>query len=144
MAKTSHVRTERFRGWSIFYEQELARVKKNLQEEEFIVDHVIKNRGRGSNKQLLISWRGYSSKFDTCWRILPASSLIHLRDGGKTISHGSFKQYAIFQKIQPRSSSWNYPILYIYTENGKSQRDPISLYIFTRTPRGKCAQIRRY
>jgi len=45
----------------IFCEQELARVKKNLQEEEFIVDRVIKNRRRGSNKQLLVSWRGYPS-----------------------------------------------------------------------------------
>jgi len=73
----------------IFYEQELARVEKNLQEEEFIVDRVIKSRGRGSNKQLLVSWRGYPSKFDT-W--IPASSLTQLRDGGGTISHGSSEQ----------------------------------------------------
>jgi len=68
----------------IFYEQELARVEKNLQEEEFIVDHVIKNRGRGSNKQLLVSWRGYPNKFNT-W--IPASSLTRLRNGEGTISH---------------------------------------------------------
>jgi len=73
----------------IFYEQELARVEKNLQEEEFIVDRVIKSRGRGSNKQLLVSWRGYPRKFNT-W--IPASSLTHLRDGGGTISHGSSEQ----------------------------------------------------
>ncbi|KYQ53838.1 hypothetical protein ALC60_05456, partial [Trachymyrmex zeteki] len=49
----------------IFYEQELARVEKNLQEEQFIVDRVIKSRGRGANKQLLVSWHGYPNKFDT-------------------------------------------------------------------------------
>ncbi|XP_072757016.1 uncharacterized protein [Anoplolepis gracilipes] len=59
----------------IFYEQELALVKKNLQEEEFIVDRVIKSRGRGDNKQLLVSWRGYPSKFDS-W--IPVSSLTNL------------------------------------------------------------------
>ena len=35
----------------IFYEQELAPVEKNLEEEQFIVDRVIKNKGRGANKQ---------------------------------------------------------------------------------------------
>jgi len=74
---------------SIFYKQELARVKKNLQEEEFVVNYVVKSRGRDSNKQLLISWRDYPSKFDT-W--IPASSLTHLWDEGGTISHGSSEQ----------------------------------------------------
>jgi transposase InsO family protein len=74
----------------IFYEQELARVEKNLQEAEFIVDRVIKSKGRGANKQLLVSWRGYPSKFDS-W--IPASSLSHLRDGGNgAISHDSSEQ----------------------------------------------------
>lgn len=59
----------------IFYEQELARVSKNLGEEEFIVERVIKSRGRGANKQLLVSWQGYPSKFDS-W--IPASSLTFL------------------------------------------------------------------
>lgn len=57
----------------IFYEQELAHVIKDLQEGEFIVDRVIKTKGRGNNKQLLVSWREYPSKFDS-W--IPASSLI--------------------------------------------------------------------
>jgi len=38
----------------IFYEQELTRVEKNLEEEQFIVDLLIKNR-RGANKQVLVS-----------------------------------------------------------------------------------------
>ena len=37
----------------IFYEQELTQIKKNLEEEQFIVDHVIKSRERGANKQVL-------------------------------------------------------------------------------------------
>ena len=72
----------------IFYEQELARVEKNLEEEQFIVDRVIKSRGRGANKQVLVNWRGYPSKFDT-W--IPASSLISLRDGGGIISSDTSK-----------------------------------------------------
>ncbi|XP_018368781.1 PREDICTED: uncharacterized protein LOC108764877 [Trachymyrmex cornetzi] len=35
----------------IFYEQELARVEKNVEEKQFIVDRVIKSKGRGANKQ---------------------------------------------------------------------------------------------
>ncbi|KYN28510.1 hypothetical protein ALC57_02072 [Trachymyrmex cornetzi] len=79
----------------IFYEQELARVEKNVEEEQFIVDRVIKSKGRGANKQVLVSWRGYPSKFDS-W--IPASSLISLRDGGGTISSGTSEeqQYASF------------------------------------------------
>ncbi|EFN76534.1 hypothetical protein EAI_05755, partial [Harpegnathos saltator] len=49
----------------IFYEQELARVNKNLQVKEFIVDKVIGRRGRGGNKELFVSWRGYPSKFNS-------------------------------------------------------------------------------
>ena len=44
--------------------QELVRVEENLQEEQFIVDCVIKSRG-DANKQLLVNWRDYPSKFDT-------------------------------------------------------------------------------
>lgn len=73
----------------IFYEQELARVEKDLEQEEFIVDRVIKSRGRGANKEVLVSWRGYPSKFDT-W--IPASNLTTLRDEGGSISFGSSEQ----------------------------------------------------
>lgn len=59
----------------IFYEQELARVEKNLQEEEFIVDRMMRNRGPDNNKQVLVSWRDYLKKFDS-W--ISALSLIPL------------------------------------------------------------------
>ncbi|XP_036146671.1 uncharacterized protein LOC118646892 [Monomorium pharaonis] len=73
----------------IFYEQELARVEKNLREDEFIVDRVIKSRGYGKNKQVLVHWRGYPSKFDS-W--IPASNLITLQDAGGPILHRSSEQ----------------------------------------------------
>lgn len=73
----------------IFYEAEIARVEKNLREEEFIVDHVIRSKGRGNNKELLVSWRGYPSKFDS-W--IPASYLTTLQHEGGSISHGSAEQ----------------------------------------------------
>ena len=68
----------------IFYEQELIPVNKDLPSEEFIVDRIIKSRGRGSNKQLLVSWQGYPSKFDS-W--IPASSLKSLsqNEGGRIL-----------------------------------------------------------
>ena len=46
----------------IFYEQELTEIKKNLEEEQFIVDRVINSRRQRAKKQ--ISWRDYLSKFD--------------------------------------------------------------------------------
>lgn len=60
----------------IFYEQELNPVDKNLEGEEFIVDEIISSKGRGKNKQFLVSWRGYPSKFNS-W--IPASNLTLLQ-----------------------------------------------------------------
>ncbi|KYN14480.1 hypothetical protein ALC57_13316 [Trachymyrmex cornetzi] len=48
----------------IFYEQELARVEKNVEEEQFIVDRVIKSKGRGANKQVLVKKKDLP-KFDS-------------------------------------------------------------------------------
>ncbi|XP_020297732.1 uncharacterized protein LOC109862183 [Pseudomyrmex gracilis] len=48
----------------IFYVQDLFPVVKNLQEETFIVDWVIKSKDRRCNRQLLVSWQSYPSKFD--------------------------------------------------------------------------------
>ena len=59
----------------IFYEQELSLIEKNLDGEEFIVDKIIRSKGRGKNKQVLVSWRGYPSKFDS-W--IPAANLTTL------------------------------------------------------------------
>jgi len=97
---------------SIFYEQELAQVKKNLEEEQFIIDCVIKNRRRRVNKC------GYPSKF--VW--IPVLSLISLRDEEGTISSGNFRVTAvcvIFRIIQHHPSSQNYLTLQCCTDNGR-------------------------
>ncbi|XP_018370871.1 PREDICTED: uncharacterized protein LOC108766206 [Trachymyrmex cornetzi] len=85
----------------IFYEQELARVEKNVEEEQFIVDRVMKSRGREANKQVLVSWRGYPSKFDS-W--IPASNLISLRDGGGTIPSGT-SEYSSMRHFPDNTTS---------------------------------------
>ena len=61
---------------NIFYKQELTQVEKNLEEEQSIVDRVIKSKRWRANKQVLVSWRSYSNKFDI-W--ISVSSLISLR-----------------------------------------------------------------
>lgn len=75
----------------IFYEQELARVSKNVQQEEFIIDKVIRSRGRGERKELFVSWRGYPSKFNS-W--IPASNLKTLsnHNEGGTVSDNFTEQ----------------------------------------------------
>ncbi|XP_025159882.1 uncharacterized protein LOC112589718 [Harpegnathos saltator] len=75
----------------IFYEQELTGVNKNLQEEEFIVDKVIRRRGRGANKEFFVSWRGYPSKFNS-WIAASNIKLLPNHDGGKPVSHDTTEQ----------------------------------------------------
>ncbi|XP_025155723.1 uncharacterized protein LOC112588809 [Harpegnathos saltator] len=75
----------------IFYEQELTGVNKNLQEEEFIVDKVIRRRGQGANKEFFVSWRGYPSKFNS-WIAVSNIKLLPNHDGGKPVSHDTTEQ----------------------------------------------------
>ncbi|XP_025162982.1 uncharacterized protein LOC112590499 [Harpegnathos saltator] len=75
----------------IFYEQELAGVNKNLQEEEFIVDKVIRRRRRGANKEFFVSRRGYPSKFNS-WIAASNIKLFPNHDGGKRVSHDTTEQ----------------------------------------------------
>lgn len=49
----------------VFYEFELSPVKKDLQSEEFIIDKILSRKGKGKNKQVLVSWRGYPSQFNS-------------------------------------------------------------------------------
>lgn len=60
-----------------FYERELSDVKKeiSLQETEFIVERVIRSRGKGGKKQVLVKWMGYPDKFNS-W--IPESDLKNL------------------------------------------------------------------
>ena len=56
-----------------FYEQELADVtNKDVHNDEFIVEKVIRTRGRGVKKELLVKWSGYPDKFNS-W--IPATDL---------------------------------------------------------------------
>ena len=61
----------------LFYEQELADVtNKDIQNDEFIVEKVIRTRGRGAEKELLVKWTGYPDKFNS-W--IPATDLKTLK-----------------------------------------------------------------
>lgn len=60
----------------IFYEQELSRVRKDLTQDTFIVDKIIRTEGKGRNKKYLVSWAGYPEKFNS-W--IPASQLKNIR-----------------------------------------------------------------
>jgi len=47
-----------------FYEPEIQRVLKS-DDERFVVDRILKMRKRDGKIQYLVSWKGYSSKFDS-------------------------------------------------------------------------------
>lgn len=61
----------------LFYERELSIVKKEnlLTDTEFIVEKVIRRKGTGRNKQVLVKWKGYPNKFNS-W--IPESDLKNL------------------------------------------------------------------
>lgn len=61
----------------VFYESELSPVKKDLKSEEFIIDKILSRRGKGKNTQVLVSWRGYPSKFNS-W--IPESEVKNKND----------------------------------------------------------------
>ena len=47
-----------------FYEQELSRVRKDLNSETFEIEAILKEAGRGSSKKYFVKWKGYPSKFN--------------------------------------------------------------------------------
>lgn len=46
----------------IFYEPEVQRV---IKDNVFVIDKIIRTRGKGDSKQLLVSWQGYPEKFNS-------------------------------------------------------------------------------
>lgn len=58
----------------IFYEEELAVIEKDLQD-NFKIDKILKTKGSGRNKRYFVSWVGYPSKFNS-W--VQASDLINI------------------------------------------------------------------
>lgn len=49
----------------IFYEQEINPVNKDLEQQEFIVEKVLKRRGRGKNAEVFVKWSGWPDKFNS-------------------------------------------------------------------------------
>lgn len=60
----------------IFYEQELTRVRRDLEKETFRINEIIRSEGRGRKKRHFVSWVGYPEKFNS-W--IPASSVLNLQ-----------------------------------------------------------------
>ncbi|XP_044578866.1 uncharacterized protein LOC123261342 [Cotesia glomerata] len=48
-----------------FYEQELSCANKDLEKEKFIIEKIIKTKGKGKNKQYFVKWQGYPDKFNS-------------------------------------------------------------------------------
>lgn len=49
----------------IFYEEELTRVQRDRAKTDLVIDKVIRSKGRGRSKRILVSWRGFPKDFDT-------------------------------------------------------------------------------
>lgn len=48
-----------------FYEEELSRVRKDLDSCEFEVEKILKSSGTGRKKKYLVKWKGYPDKFNS-------------------------------------------------------------------------------
>lgn len=58
-----------------FYGPELQRVSMKYDEDLFKVDKILRRRGKGQNREVLIRWRGYPSTFDS-WEKLSSVKTI--------------------------------------------------------------------
>lgn len=48
-----------------FYEEQLSRVRKNLETATFEIDEILESKGKGRGKQYFVSWKGYPEKFNS-------------------------------------------------------------------------------
>ena len=48
-----------------FYEHELSRVRKDLNDSRFEVEKILKSAGRSRKKKYLVKWKGYPDKFNS-------------------------------------------------------------------------------
>ncbi|KAJ8665378.1 hypothetical protein QAD02_007040 [Eretmocerus hayati] len=55
-----------------FYEEELSRVRMDLNSGVFEIDNVLRSRGKGRKKEFFVSWKGYPEKFNS---LVPADNL---------------------------------------------------------------------
>lgn len=60
----------------LFYEEELSRVRKDLNDDYFEVGKILKSRRKGRLKECFISWKGYPEKLNS-W--VKATNLKHIR-----------------------------------------------------------------
>lgn len=49
----------------IFYEEELSRVRKDLNEEIWEIDEILQTKGKGRTKKYFVSWKNWPSKFNS-------------------------------------------------------------------------------
>ena len=47
-----------------FYKEESSRVRKDLEQESFQVEKILRVSGKGSSKKYLVKWKGYPDKFN--------------------------------------------------------------------------------
>lgn len=59
-----------------FYEEQLSRVRKDLESDVFEIDKILDSKGRGGSKRYFVSWKGYPEKFNS-W--IPAKYLKNLK-----------------------------------------------------------------
>ena len=48
----------------LFYEQELSRVRKDLENETYEIETILKEAGKGSSMRYFVKWKGYPAKFN--------------------------------------------------------------------------------
>uniref|UniRef100_A0ABD2XFV7 Chromo domain-containing protein n=1 Tax=Trichogramma kaykai TaxID=54128 RepID=A0ABD2XFV7_9HYME len=63
-----------------FYEEELTRVRKDLNNASFEIEAILDTRGKGRKKEYFVHWRGYPDKFNS-WE--PAAPLDYLKKNKK-------------------------------------------------------------
>jgi len=48
----------------IFYEEELSRIRRNYAETNLTVERIIRSKGRGRARRILVSWHGFPESFN--------------------------------------------------------------------------------
>ena len=54
---------------TIFYGEELCKVRKNLSTDVFEIEKILKSRGKGYSKEHFVKWKGYPNKFNSWFKV---------------------------------------------------------------------------